>query len=82
MRTEAPAVVLTFWPHPAVVLGKRNDLKSLTDAGRARGPARFPGCGRAVITQPFTPEFAKLSALDFMRRVSRTPGPALVMDRL
>jgi len=65
----APAVVLTFWPHPAVVLGKRNDLKSLSMPEERADLLGALGVD-AVITQPFTPEFAKLSALDFMRLVS------------
>jgi riboflavin kinase/FMN adenylyltransferase len=70
---DAPAVVLTFWPHPAVVLGKRNDLKSLsTPEERAE---LLGGLGvDVVITQPFTPEFSQLSALDFMRLVSERLG--------
>ncbi len=65
----APAVVLTFWPHPAVVLGKRNDLKSLSTPEERADLLGALGVD-AVITQPFTSEFAKLSALDFMRLVS------------
>lgn len=69
----APAVVLTFWPHPAVVLGKRYDLKSLTTPEERAALLGSLGVD-AVITHPFTPEFAKLSALDFMVRVSRRMG--------
>jgi riboflavin kinase/FMN adenylyltransferase len=69
----APAVVLTFWPHPAVVLGKRYDLKSLTTPEERADLLGALGVD-VVITQPFTPEFAKLSAWDFMRRVSRRLG--------
>ncbi|MBN1451944.1 MAG: bifunctional riboflavin kinase/FAD synthetase [Anaerolineales bacterium] len=69
----APAVVLTFWPHPAVVLGKRNDLKSLSTPGERADLLGELGVD-AVITQPFTSEFAKLSALDFMRLVSKRLG--------
>jgi riboflavin kinase/FMN adenylyltransferase len=72
-RNDAPAVVLTFWPHPAVVLGKRYDLKTLTTPEERAGLLGELGVD-VVITQPFTPEFAKLSAWDFMRRVSRGLG--------
>ena len=72
-QKDAPAVVLTFWPHPAVVLGKRYDLKCLTTPEE-----RAELLGKAgvdiVITQTFTPEFAKLSAWDFMRRVANHLG--------
>lgn len=68
-----PAVALTFWPHPAVVLGKRDDLKCLTTPEER---AQLLGdCGvDVVITQPFTPELANLSARDFMRLVSEHLG--------
>jgi riboflavin kinase/FMN adenylyltransferase len=72
-QKDAPAVVLTFWPHPAVVLGKRYDLKSLTTP-EERADLLGALDVDVVITQTFTPEFAKLSAWDFMRRVSRRLG--------
>jgi riboflavin kinase / FMN adenylyltransferase len=72
-QKEAPAVVLTFWPHPAVVLGKRYDLKSLTTPEERADLLGEWGVD-VVITQTFTPEIAKLSAWDFMRRVSRRLG--------
>ena len=68
-QNDAPAVVLTFWPHPAVVLGKRYDLKTLTTPEERADLLGALGVD-VVITQPFTPEFANLSAWDFMRRVS------------
>jgi len=65
--------VLTFWPHPGVVLGKRKHLKCLTTPEE-----RAELLGRlgvdVVITQLFTPEFAILSAMDFMRLVSERLG--------
>ena len=72
-QNGAPAVVLTFWPHPAVVLGKRYDLKCLTTPEERADLLGALGVD-AVITQPFTPDFANLSAFDFMRRVSRRLG--------
>lgn len=69
----APAVVLTFWPHPGVVLGKRKNLKSLTTPEERADLLGSLGVD-AVVTQPFTPEFANLSALDFMRLVSERLG--------
>jgi riboflavin kinase/FMN adenylyltransferase len=72
-QKNAPAVVLTFWPHPAVVLGKRYDLKCLTTPEERASLLAEMGVD-VVITQTFTPEFAKLSAWEFMRRVSRRLG--------
>lgn len=72
-QAGAPAVVLTFWPHPAVVLGKRNDLKCLTTPDERAELLGNLGVD-AVVTQPFTTELASLSALDFMRLVSEHLG--------
>lgn len=69
----APAVVMTFWPHPAVVLGKRDDLKCLTTPDE-RAALLGDLDVDVVITQPFTPELANLSARDFMRLVSGRLG--------
>lgn len=69
-QNGAPAVVLTFWPHPALVLGKRYDLKTLSTPEERAELLGAQGVD-AVVTHPFTPDFAKLSALDFMRLVSR-----------
>ena len=68
-----PAVVLTFWPHPGVVLGKRKHLKSLTTPEERADLLGALGVD-VVVTQPFTPEFGKLAALDFMRLVSERLG--------
>lgn len=67
------AVVLTFWPHPAVVLGKRDDLKCLTTPEERAGLLGDLGVD-VIITQPFTRDFANLSAQDFMRLVSGRLG--------
>ena len=72
-QNGAPAVVLTFWPHPAVVLGKRYDLKTLTTPEERAELLGAQGVD-AVVTHPFSPDFAKLSALDFMRLTSRRLG--------
>jgi riboflavin kinase/FMN adenylyltransferase len=72
-QKNAPAVVLTFWPHPAVVLGKRFDLKILTTPEERAELLGSLGAD-VVITHPFTPEFAKLSAWDFMRRITNRLG--------
>lgn len=69
----APAVVLTFWPHPGVVLGKRAHLKSLTTPEERADLLGALGVD-VVVTQPFTPEFAELPSLGFMSLVSRRLG--------
>lgn len=67
-----PAVLLTFDPHPAVVLAKA-DLKCLTTPDeRAELLARF-GMD-VVITQRFTTDLAAVSAHDFMSRLKQNLG--------
>ena len=62
----APAVVLTFYPHPAEVLGKQNNLKYLTLPDEK--VARLSELGAdIVITHPFNTEVAFLSAWEFMQ---------------
>ncbi|MHB0988666.1 MAG: bifunctional riboflavin kinase/FAD synthetase [Bellilinea sp.] len=65
---QEPSVVVTFFPHPAVVLGKG------TNGGYLSTPEEraelLGACGvDVVITLPFTRELAALSALDFMKMV-------------
>jgi riboflavin kinase/FMN adenylyltransferase len=66
---SSPAVVLTFWPHPAVVLGKRTDFKCLTTPEERAELLGELGVD-LVITQTFTPELANLTAEEFMRKLS------------
>ncbi|MBI4731001.1 MAG: hypothetical protein HY781_02540, partial [Chloroflexi bacterium] len=72
-RAGALAAVLTFDPHPAVVLGGKTDFKCLTmPAERA---ALLDSLGvDAVITQTFDRDFAAQTAEEFMRRAARTLG--------
>lgn len=60
----APAVVLTFTPHPAMVLAGR-EIKCLTTPDE-RAELFFNLGLNAVITLPFTRELAEQSAEDFM----------------
>lgn len=72
-RTDsAPAVVLTFDPHPASVLGGR-EIKCLTlpdERARLLGELGVD----VVITQPFTRELSTVTAYEFMTRVVRQLG--------
>jgi len=67
---DAPAVVLTFWPHPAVVLHKRENVRCLTTPDERATLMMNLGVD-AVITHPFSTGLASLSALEFMRFVNR-----------
>ena len=68
-----PAVVLTFYPHPAVVLGKRSDPFYLTTPEERA--VLLGECGAdIVITLPFDHQLAETSAHDFVSRLSQHLG--------
>ncbi|HUI88435.1 MAG TPA: bifunctional riboflavin kinase/FAD synthetase [Anaerolineales bacterium] len=68
----ASAVVLTFWPHPAFVLG-RGEAKSLTTPDeRAELLGSFGA--DVVLTHPFDAVVANLSAREFMTRLKEHLG--------
>lgn len=61
----AQAVVLTFYPHPAVVIGKRNNPSYLTTPEERAEILGDLGVD-VVITFPFTPPVSRLSAGGFI----------------
>jgi riboflavin kinase/FMN adenylyltransferase len=64
-QSGGQAAVLTFAPHPSAVLRPERPTPLLMDrAAKARVLAEL-GVG-AVITQPFTPEFAAIAAEEFL----------------
>ncbi|HSK89578.1 MAG TPA: bifunctional riboflavin kinase/FAD synthetase [Anaerolineales bacterium] len=69
---EAPAVVLTFDPHPATVLTGR-ELKCLTLPDERADLFGQLGVD-VVITERFTRELSTVSAHDFMKRLTRCLG--------
>ena len=71
-RSGAPAVLLTFDPHPAVVLAGRN-LKLLTTADERAELASALGVD-AVITYPFDRAISETSARDFMAALKERIG--------
>jgi riboflavin kinase/FMN adenylyltransferase len=68
-----PAVVLTFYPHPAVVLGKRSDPFYLTTPEER---AELLGTFGAdiVVTLPFDRQLASTTAHDFVSLLDRHLG--------
>jgi riboflavin kinase/FMN adenylyltransferase len=68
----ALAVVLTFWPHPAYVLG-RGETKSLTTPDERAELLGSFGVD-VVITHPFNLEVSHLSAYDFVSRLKEHIG--------
>jgi riboflavin kinase/FMN adenylyltransferase len=71
-QNDAPAVVLTFDPHPASVLGSQNIKILTTPEERAE---LFAELGAdLVITQRFTRDLASVSAQEYMARLSNRLG--------
>jgi riboflavin kinase/FMN adenylyltransferase len=69
---DAPAVVLTFDPHPATVLTGR-ELKCLTLPDERASVLATLGVD-VVVTERFTRELSSVSAYEFMRRLTRRLG--------
>jgi len=68
-----PAVVLTFSPHPAVVLGGKSDFKYLTTLEERAELLGSYGVDM-VITQTFDRALADQTAVEFMQRLSQSLG--------
>jgi riboflavin kinase/FMN adenylyltransferase len=68
-----PAVVLTFYPHPAVVLGGREDFAYLSLPDEKAALLGGTGVDH-VFTIPFDRALADQSAEEFMTRLSRSLG--------
>jgi riboflavin kinase / FMN adenylyltransferase len=69
----APAVVLTFYPHPSFVLGKRSGPYYLTTPEERASLLGELGAD-FVITHPFTRDFAALTAREFIERLHSRMG--------
>ena len=68
-ESNAETVVLTFFPHPRMVLQPDdNDLKMITTMAEKEELLRFYGIDHLII-QPFNKEFSRLSAVEFVRDV-------------
>ena len=76
-QANTKAVVLTFHPHPAVVLGKRSDPFYLTSPEERASLLAQLGVD-LVLTCPFNLHVARTSAQDFMQELSNH----LHMDKL
>ena len=64
----ALAVVLTFYPHPAVVLGRRKDPFYLTTSEERAAILSSAGAD-VIITHPFDQQIAATAARDFVARL-------------
>jgi riboflavin kinase/FMN adenylyltransferase len=72
-QAGAPAVVLTFSPHPAVVLGGKKDFRYITSPVERLALLESLGVD-VVITQTFDRAFADQTAEEFMCRVAQSLG--------
>ncbi|WP_373518069.1 bifunctional riboflavin kinase/FAD synthetase [Pricia sp.] len=62
------STVLTFFPHPRMVLQKDADIKLLNTLGEKTKILRAMGLDQLII-HPFTKEFSRLSATEFVRDI-------------
>lgn len=62
------SMILTFYPHPRMVLDHSNDIKMLTTMDEKVYLLEKFGLDDLII-EPFTKEFSRLSALDFVRNI-------------
>jgi riboflavin kinase/FMN adenylyltransferase len=68
-ETKAETVVLTFFPHPRMVLQPDdNDLKLITTMNERIELLRKYGVNHLII-QPFSKEFSRMSAMEFVRDI-------------
>ena len=66
--TTERSMILTFYPHPRMVLDQSNDIKMLTTMEEKTQLLEKFGLDDLII-EPFTKEFSRLSALDFVRDI-------------
>ncbi len=67
-KNECNSVILTFFPHPRMVLQRGTDLKLLTTLSEKIALLEKTGLDNLVI-EPFTKEFSRLTAIDFVRNI-------------
>lgn len=65
---DLKSTVLTFFPHPRMVLQKDSDIKLLNTIGEKTKILRELGLDQLII-HPFTKEFSRLSATEFVRDI-------------
>lgn len=65
---DLKSTVLTFFPHPRMVLQKDVDIKLLNTIGEKTKILKAMGLDQLII-HPFTKEFSRLSATEFVRDI-------------
>ena len=68
-KNQGECVVITFWPHPRVVLSKgKTDLRLLTSLDEKAELLDKAGIHHLLVL-PFTPEFSQLSPEEFIQKI-------------
>ncbi len=62
------SIVLTFFPHPRMVLQKNADIKLINTISERKFLLEKTGLEHLII-QPFTKEFSRLTAIEFVRDI-------------
>lgn len=76
-NANTPAVAVTFFPHPAVILGKNANggyLSTPDERAELMGALGID----VVVTMPFTRELAALGALEFMQLLKQHLNPEVL----
>ena len=67
-NTLEKSMILTFFPHPRMIVDHREDIKMLTTMEEKIQLLEKFGLNELII-EPFTPQFSRLSALEFVRNI-------------
>lgn len=67
-KDKLESVLLTFFPHPRMVLQKDSDLKLINTLSEKKHLLEEIGLDHLVV-QPFTIEFSRLTALEYVRDI-------------
>ena len=67
-KEDLDSVLLTFFPHPRMVLQKDSDLKLINTLTEKKQLLEKIGLNHLVI-QPFTKEFSRLTAMEYVRDI-------------
>jgi len=67
-KEDLDSVLLTFFPHPRIVLQKDSDLKLINTLSEKKQLLKNIGLHHLVV-QPFTKEFSRLTALEYVRDI-------------
>jgi len=68
VKNDNKSVILTFFPHPRMVIQKGSELKLLTTLQEKIALLEKTGLDFLII-EPFTKDFSRLTALDFVRDI-------------